>query len=219
MGRKNKAIRKKGLLGNGKDYRISGSFTLADEKIKYDKPIKQVGWSNLHEHFENDKYGKITYVNFFQAEPFSDRDGLINASNDTILFKLVESDGNIELSNIEKEQMANFILKGVIIKDGNKYKVNIPIMTYECDDRIRHWLSDLLQPLVDKYVDDITAMADKIIRPTIREDLLEEYAHWILSGYFYPLRYVLYWAMYEGKTLAIPADYSKSAADLYLKTR
>ena len=153
---------------NGKDYRFAGSFTLADEKINYDKKIKSVSWSNLHEHFENEKYGKITYVNFFQAEPFSDRDNMINASNDSILFKLIESNGTAELNEIEKEQAAFFISKGVIIKDGEKLKVNIPIMTYECDDKIRHWFSDLLQPLADKYFGDISAMADKIIRPLIR---------------------------------------------------
>ena len=205
---------------NGKDYRIAGSFTLPNEKIVlHDKPMKSVGWSNLHEHFENEKHGKITYVNFFQHDPFSNRDGLINASNDSILFKLIESDGIAELNEIEKEQAAYFISKGVIIKDGDKLKVNIPVMTYECDDKIRLWLSDLLQPIVDKYVDDVCAAADKIIRPLIREDLLEEYAHWILGGYFFPLPYVFYWAMYEGKTLAIPEDYSASAAGLYLKTR
>ena len=40
-----------------------------------------------------------------------------------------------------------------------------------------------------------------------------------MAGYFFPIGYVLHWAMYEGKTLAIPEDYSKSAAGLYLKTR
>jgi hypothetical protein len=144
---------------------------------------------------------------------------MINASNDSLLFKLIENDEAAELNDIEKEQAAFFISKGVIIKDGEKLIVNIPIMTYECDDKIRHWFSDLLQPLVEKYVDNVSAMAEKIIRPLIREDLLEEYAHWILGGVFFPLSYVFHWAMYEGKTLAMPEDYSKSAAGLYLKTR
>jgi len=204
---------------NGKDYRFAGSFTLPDEKINTGKKIKSVGWSNLHEHFENEKVGKITYVNLFQAEPFSDRDNLINASNDSLLFKLIDTDGAAELNGLEKEQAAYFISNGIIIKDSDKLKVHIPVMTYECDDRIRHCFSDLLQPLVEKYVGEITAMADKIIRPLIREDLLEEYAHWLMAGYFFPVSYVLYWAMYEGKTLAMPDDFSKSAAGLYLKTR
>lgn len=203
---------------NGKDYRFAGSFALPDEKIDM-KPLKQVGWSNLHDGFENEKYGIITYANLFHAEPFSDRDGLINASNDTLLFKLIESGGNIELNEIEKEQAAYFTSKGVIIKDGGKLKVNIPVMTAECVGKIHCCLEDLLQPLVDKYVDDINAMADKILRPLIRDDLLEEYAHWILAMFFYPIGRIFHYAMYECGTLAIPADYAQSAAGLYLQTR
>ena len=209
----------KGILGNGKDYRIAGGFVMSHEKTHGLKPIKQVNWSNLHENFENSNYGKITYVNFFQSEPFSDRDGLINASNHAVLFKIIESDGSAELNQLEREQTANFISKGIVVKEGGKLKVNIPVMTYECESKMQQWLNDLIDPLADKYVNDITAMAGDIIYPLIREDLLEEYVNWILAGYLSPLPFVLYWAMYEGNTLAIPDDYSKSAAALYLKTR
>jgi hypothetical protein len=65
----------------------------------------------------------------------------------------------------------------------------------------------------------ISRMADETILPFIREDLMEEYAHWIMWRFFWPQPYVYYWALHEGKTLSIPDDYSKSAAGDYLKKR
>lgn len=203
---------------NGKDYRIAASFTQAGEKINSPVKIKQAGWSNLHEAFENDKYGKIWYVNFFQTFPFSNRDGLVNAGNAALLFKIIETGGDLELNEIETEQAALFISKGIVVKDGGRLKTNIPVMTNKCDERMRSCLEDDLRPLVDKYVGAVTKAAEKIILPHIREDLLEEYAHWILQGYFCPIGYVFYWAIYEGKTLAVPDDYSRSAAGLHMRT-
>jgi len=205
---------------NGKDYRIAASFAYPQDKLVYTEPIKQqVCWSNLHEHFENEKYGRVTYVNFYQAEPFGNRDGLINASNAQLLAKIYESGGDCALNKVEAEQAAHFIRNGVVIKNGDRLKINIPAMSYKQDDEIRTWLSDMLDPIVEKYVDKITAAADRIVLPHIREDLMEEYAHWILQGYFFPVNFVFYWAMHEGKTLALPAGYSSSAAGLYLKIR
>jgi RNA polymerase sigma factor (sigma-70 family) len=201
---------------NGKDYRIAGTFTMPDEVIEK-RNVKSVSWSNLHDSFENSDYGRVCYVNFFQHKPFANRDRMINASNAPLLFKLIETGGEHSLNETETEQAAFFISKGVIVKDGGKLKVNIPVMTFETDDKIRMLFTDLLEPLVEKYVDAVNAVCDKFILPHIRGDLMEEYAHWMLGGYFFPIMYVFWWAMKEGNTLAIPEDYAKSAAVLYLK--
>jgi hypothetical protein len=62
-------------------------------------------------------------------------------------------------------------------------------------------------------------MADELVLPYIRDDLMEEYAHQMLGSYFWILPYALYWAVHEGKTLTIPDDYTKSAAGILLKQR
>ena len=209
------------LLANGKDYRLAGSFTLPHETINRDKKVKSFGSNNLWEIFEHNKYGKINYVNYFRNSPFSNRDSInmVNGSNAPLVFKLIDNDGIAELNEIEEEQAAYLISKGVIVKDGEKLGVMIPFMTAECEGKITASCEELLQPLVEKYTDKISRMTDEIILPYIRDDLMEEYANWIIGGYFWPQSYVYYWALNEGKTLAIPDDYSKSAAGVYLRKR
>jgi hypothetical protein len=70
--------------------------------------------------------------------------------------------------------------------------------------------------LADKYADAITRMVDTTLLPLIREDLLEEYAHWELPLFLYPLELVMRQAVFETKTVAIPPNYQQSAAGLYL---
>ena len=45
----------------------------------------------------------------------------------------------------------------------------------------------------------------------IRADLREEYVNWVMRQAFYPIGYIMRWGMDTG-ALAIPADYSSSAA-------
>ena len=65
-------------------------------------------------------------------------------------------------------------------------------------------------------VDMLSEIGEKYLLPHVREDLLEEYVHWAMMDSFSALLYVLYYGMYDAKTLAIPEDYSKSAAGLCL---
>ena len=209
------------LLPNGKDYRLAASFTLPDETINRDKKIKSFTSNNMWEIFEHNKYGMVNYINYFRDSPFSDRDSfnMVNGSNAPLVFKLIDNNGIAELNEIEQEQAANLISKGVIVKDGERLNIMIPFMTAECEGKIADCCEELLQPLVEKYTDKISRMADEIILPYIRDDLMEEYAHWIMAGFFNPQPYIYYWALNEGKTLAIPDDYSKSAAGVYLRKR
>jgi RNA polymerase sigma factor (sigma-70 family) len=206
---------------NGKNFRLSGWYTLPDEVVNRDKQIKQFISNNMGESFEHNKYGRIGYVNWFRNAPFSNRDSInmVNAGNAPLVFRLIENDGITSLTDVEEEQAANLISKGAIVKDGDKLNVMIPFMSAECEKKIKDCFEDLLQPLVEKYTDKISRMIDEIILPYVRDDLIEEYAHWILPLFLSPLPYVYYWAINEGKTLAIPDDYAKSAAGVYMSKK
>ena len=58
----------------------------------------------------------------------------------------------------------------------------------------------------------ISALADRMIMPHVREDLLSEYVESFMLSSFWMLSSVLYYAIHEGKTLALPEDYERSAA-------
>ncbi|MCL2404064.1 MAG: RNA polymerase sigma factor [Defluviitaleaceae bacterium] len=204
---------------NGKDYRLAGSFTLPNEVINRDKIVKTFGSNNMHETFDHSMYGKLHYINWFRDRPFSNRDSqfMINASNMPLILKLIDSNGTATLNSIEEAQAANLISMGAIVKDDNKLKVMVPIIPAECIEKIQTSFEDLLQPLVEKYTNKISRMADEFLLPYIRDDLIEEYAHYVLRMYFWILPYAMYWAVHEGKTLAIPEDYSKTAAGVYIR--
>jgi len=90
----------------------------------------------------------------------------------------------------------------------------IIVMFYLCENSIKEIAKSLGIP---EGVDRIAKLGDEILLLVIRKDLLEEYVNWIMQGAFFTLCFVLYYAMYEGKTLAIPDDYESSAAALYLR--
>jgi len=207
---------------NGKNYRLTGIFTMPDEEvIEREDPIKQVTWSNRHIYFESGN-SQMEFVNYFDYPPFpqEERNGLVNAKNVPLLLKLIESDEDYSpsLTRDEAEHVAFLRHKGIVIKQDGVLKINIPVMSHDCEEQILRILDDLIRPLVDKYVGSITKVAEDFIRPHIRADLLEEYVNTVQSDLYNPLEYVLYWAMYIGETLDMPREFEHSAAGLYLKT-
>ena len=204
---------------NGKDYRITGRVMIPDENIEYKKSgVGLVEWSNLHQQFITPNYQHINYANLFQAAPFGDRDKIVTDANINVIMKIYD-DPSAKLTRTEEEQAAALIGKGLISKKDGKLYLDMPVMTYECREMIEAVLEKTVENLAKKYVDKLSELGEKYFRLYIRDDLSEEYVHWIMGDVFYPLYYVFYYGMYGAKTLAIPEDYEKSAAGLCLYVR
>jgi len=195
---------------NGKDYRYAGTVSFPEEKINY-REIKAVQWSNLHNSFQTAEYSHIMYANLFEHAPFPDRDSVIYGGNINLVMKLY-TNPSVSLTPVEEEQAAFLISKGYLMKKDNRYYLTLPVMSYECKEKIHEILGKAVQPLAEKYIDSVSDLGDRMLLPIIRKDLIEEYVHWIMQGNFWALPFVLYYGMYEGKTLEIPKDYSQSAA-------
>jgi len=203
---------------NGKNYRIAGSVTYADEKINYPGKWKGVSWSNMHHQFITPKY-KVEYANLYEMYPFEPecgdntkgRDTWINDKNITLLMKIFENPEYIPEEN-EKEYTANFIAQNIVKNTDGKLYLNLPVMTYQHKKKIHEIFAEELEDIADEYVAKAAEICDRILLPLTREDLLEEYAHWILGGAFNVIPFLFY----ENKYLQIPEDYSASAAGLCL---
>ena len=201
---------------NGKVFRILGMLTMPDEKIvEKESKTKTVPWSNVHQGFITSNYKQVEYANLFDSKPFENRAKIITNKNINTLMKIYDN-ASTELTPIEEEQAANLISDGLISKKDGKLYLNMPVMTYECVKEIESILRKAVEHLADKYVDKLSEIGEKYLLPHVREDLLEEYVHWAMMDSFSALLYVLYYGMYDAKTLAIPEDYSKSAAGLCL---
>jgi hypothetical protein len=204
---------------NGKNYRLAATVTMPDENIdSKNSGVGSISWSNMHQHFAAQQYSHVEYANLFEMSPFGDRDSMVTDKNINLLMKIYD-DPAAELTLTEEEQVANLILNGLAAKKDGKLYLNMPVMTYDCKSKIEAILKKAVLDLTKKYVKELSELGEKYLRPHIREDMLEEYVHWIMSAVFYPLHYVMYYGMEGAKTLAIPEDYEKSAAGLCLYIR
>jgi RNA polymerase sigma factor (sigma-70 family) len=202
---------------NGKNYRLAGGVAYPDEKLTPLK-LKCVPWSNMHWHFTTAGYRQITYANLFQHAPFAERDAFITDKNINVIMKLYENP-KAALTETEKEMVSALISRGLVNKSGDNLSLAMPVMTYNQKNEIEGILRYTVKPLSKKYVEAVSEAGEKYLLPHTRQDLLEEYAHWIMQSAFFPLSYVLYYGINTPGVLAIPEDYKVSAAGLclYLK--
>ncbi len=201
-----------------RDWELDGRVLFADETVNYSKPHHQVSWSNIHNGFAVGGYKGVQYGNHFQAEPFPNRDFHINHANIRTIMKIFENP-NVTLDEHEQMQTAELIEKGYAEKRGEGIYLTMPVMTVDARDEICVYLGKALTPLAEKYTKLLSALCDRMILPHVREDLLSEYANRYMSNAFFTVNFAFYYGMHEGKTLAIPEDYNRSAAGTVLYYR
>jgi len=198
---------------NGKDYRIMGRVKFPDEIISYGD-LHAVSWSNLWQQFTTSGYHRVSYVNYFQAEPFGDRDRILNDSN-ADLFMRIYDDPSCTLTETEKEKVASLVEKGYLQKNDTGYLLTMPVFTFESWREIEKRILQKLEKLAEKYMNTMRQLADRLLLPHIRKDMMEEYVHLIMESAFYAVDFVFTYAI-DNETLAIPADYLSSAAGICL---
>ncbi len=201
-----------------RDWELDGRVQFADETVDYSKPYRQVSWSNIHNHFAVGGYKLVEYGNHFQAPPFPNRDFHINHANIRTIMKIFEN-ANGTLDEHEQMQAAELMEKGFIEKRGGGLYLTLPVMHYNVRNQIVSYLKQVTAPLAEKYMKKLVEMTDAMILPHIRGDLMAEYANRYMETAFFTVNSVFYYAMHEGKTLAIPEDYNRSAAAMVLYYR
>ena len=197
---------------NGKDYRIAGKYTMPEERVDF-KNLKSAGWSNLHSGFTTSGYKKVVYATLFDYLPFNNRNNIINASNIDLVMKIYDNP-YISLTETQKESVSNLINLGYVqLKDNGLY-LTFPVMNETVRDEIKKILSQNISLITEQYADKLEKMGEKHYRKHIRNDLVEEYVHWILYSVFSPVNRLFYYGLNESGSLKIPSDYSKSAAGI-----
>ncbi|HHT27752.1 MAG TPA: hypothetical protein GXZ82_10945 [Firmicutes bacterium] len=158
----------------------------------------------------------MVYANLYQAAPFADRDDLINAANVGVILRLAE-DPQAELSEPEQEAAALLVGTGVISNNQGILQPQLPVMSTAVWSEIRSLIDTAVRETADlSAAAKVGRLADDILLPHVRKDLLEEYVNWIMLSCLSPLNYVLFQCHEEG-LLQIPKDYQRTAAALYLR--
>lgn len=209
-----------------REYRITMQYTKAEEKIDYsmwDKEVKTTGWSNLHTRFMTSRYGKLEYVNDFENYPFpveagkfqSGRDFWIDGNNISLLLDLAEN-GNKKLNHYEEEMAAEFIKNGLVEKTENGLKVLLPIFRRDIFVEICDIVKEAIRDFAYEFSEIVSDKVENLLLPYVRKDLMSNFIYWDMRIFFQPIAYLFYYGMNESDDLAIPKDYARSAAGLYI---
>ena len=210
-------------------YNIAMFFAKPEETIDFSgwEEAKAIGWSNLHQSFITSEYGKVTFVNNYDADPFPAdydrigseyqgcRDNWVNGNNISLLVALSENPKK-ELNLYEEEQAASFLKCGLVKKTEEGLIVQVPIFTKEVYATICDYIKEALQDLVKEYAEIIGNTVEKLLLPYVRKDLMSTFIHWDMKMFFQTVCYLLHYGMYESETLQIPEDYERSGAGLYI---
>lgn len=211
-----------------RNYRITILYDSPDEA--YDFPQhenKSVCWSNLHQSFETSDYGRLEYANLFEMQPFpvdldegdsgyiNGRDKWIDSSNISLLLDLAKYPQK-ELTEHEQAMAAQFIKNGVIEKISGGLKVMLPIFSEKTRRRIVTIVSNALKDVADEFQKVVSEKVERVLLPYVRKDQLSNFYYWDMMQFFSPINYLFYYGMNESQSLAIPKDYSRSAAGLYV---
>lgn len=204
---------------NGKSYRVSGFVSFPDETVMWPKPkeLRAVQWSNFHSNFRTSGYKQICHANLFMAAPFEERMNILTDANADLFMRIFDHP-QTALTGTEEETVSFWISKGYVQRTDDGIFPTMPVMTWKCKGQIEAILAEAVKPLSEKYMPFLRAAADKWLLPHVRNDLMEEYVHWVMLGTFHRLESILYYAMFDGKTLAMPEDYTSSAAGICIYT-
>lgn len=198
-----------------RSYRLTVKFTLPDENIKW-HDIKATNPSHLHQAFDTPNI--LEYADEFDAPPFpvgGVRNSWVNAANITLLETLAENPEKT-LNRCEEDQAAKFIERGLLKKRGNSLKVMLPLMNRDIYEKINAIIENALKPYAEEFSVQTGERVESILLPFVRKELMSNFIHWDMRMFFKPTAFLLYYGLNESEKLYKPADYSRSAAGLYI---
>ncbi len=211
---------------DGRDYQLTVLYILPDESFDGSvfNEIKATHWSCLHQFFDTADYGHVGFINGFEAPPFPNedrrpddclvgRDRWVDGNNISLLIDLAKDPAK-RLTEYEEEMAANFLKKGLLEKEGDGLTVQLPIFSRAVRDEFFEIVRTAIEDLAKEYAEAIGGEVEKRLMPYVRKDMVGNFLHWDMRMFFKILG-CLYWYGWD-KHLALPEDYSRSAAGLEL---
>ncbi|MCM1579142.1 MAG: sigma-70 family RNA polymerase sigma factor [Ruminococcus sp.] len=211
---------------DSRSYHLTVQYILPEEN--FDETVfgkmKTVGHSVLYQSFNTSAYGSVTFANEFEYEPFPcdsfgddeqrrGRDGWADGNNISLLIALADDPAK-KLTKYEEEQAAEFLKKGLLKKDGGGLAAQLPIIPRKVQEEICGLIASEITGLAKEYAQIIGSEAEKILLPYVRRDMMSNFLYWDMRMMFH-ITGGLFWYGWD-KHLALPEDYSRSAAGLYI---
>ncbi len=211
---------------DGRKYQLTVLYILPDESFDGSvfNEIKSVHWSCLHQYFDTADHGHAGFVNDFEAPPFPNgdrrpddckqgRDRWVDGNNISLLIDLAKNPAK-RLTEYEEEKAADFLKKGLLEKKGDELAVQMPIFSTAVQNEFFEIIRTAIEDLAKEYAEAVGSEVEKRLMPYVRKDMTSNFLHWDMRMFFKILG-CLYWYGWD-KHLALPEDYNRSAAGLYL---
>lgn len=204
---------------NGKSWRLQGRVLYPDETLTLhaDAP-KSLPWSNLHRHFRTSHYRSITHANLFQAPPFAERMDILTETNADLFMRICDEPA-LSLTESERVMAANLVEDGYLARAGEGLVPTMPILTQDQQNTLRRLFGTMTEGMASRYVEAATAILERRLLPLTREDLLEEFAHFIIEEAFFPIGSVFGYAWDKPDLLEQPEHYETSALGICIITQ
>lgn len=204
---------------NGKTYRIGGQVLYPDETLTPRSKGKTRPWSNLHNNFRTSGYAHVDYANLHQCAPFSnDRDHIINSANADLFMRICDTPA-LPLTATEAEMAAELIKDGYLEKRDDALYPTMPIFTRDQERDLLRLMTTLTEAIAARYADEAARLVEQYLLPATRKDLLEEFAHWIMSGAFFPVGNLFAYAWDKPELLEQPDAPAHSSLGICIITR
>ena len=213
---------------DGRDYQLTVLYILPDESFDGSlfNEIKSVHWSCLHQFFDTADHGHAGFINDFEAPPFPyddrrpddclvGRDRWVDGNNISLLIDLAKNPQK-RLTEYEEEKAADFLKNGLLEKEGDKLTVQMPVFSRAVHNEFFEIIRTSIEDLAKEYAEAVGEGVEKRLMPYVRKDMIGNFLHWDMRMFFKILG-CLFWYGWD-KHLALPEDYSRSAAGLYLLT-
>ena len=211
---------------DGREYHLTVQYILPDENFDGSlfKEMKDSYWSCLHQNFNTADYGNVAFVNSFEATPFPDdgrraedwrrgRDRWIDGNNISLLVALAENPEK-KLTKYEEEKAADFLKNGLLKKEGERLIVQLPVFSRAVREEMFGIIRAEMKELACEYADIVSEGVEKRLMPYVRKDMVSNFLHWDMRMFFQVIG-GLFWYGWD-KHLALPEDFSRSAAGLEL---
>lgn len=213
-------------------YRLTMRYVFPDESFDGSvwEKLRECNWSGLHQNFTTSEYGFLEFVNDYEMNPFPDeptddndwrrgRDRWVDGNNIALLVTLSKAPQR-ELSVHEEAIAAELLKNGLLKKADSSLIVQLPIMKRETYEKICEMIYNEIKALAEEFADSISNGVEKMLLPYVRRDLMSSFIHWDMQMFFQPTGTLFYYCRNDrSDILAIPDDYSTSAAGLYILTK
>lgn len=204
---------------NGKTYRIAGAVLYPDETYTpREGAHRSRPWSNIHYNFCTSAYHHVDYANLHQCAPFGNRDRIINDANVDLFMRICDAPA-LSLTPNEAEVAAELIGEGYLEKREGGLYPTMPIFTRDQERELFRLMLTLTESIATRYTDEAARLVERYLLPATRKDLLEEFAHWITTGAFFPVGNLFAYAWDKPELLEQPADPGHSALGICIITR